>query len=138
MSKSNDDTHAAHFFSFVRSVRHLILGACFSIWLFGSASAQELTSQGPLETLSHARGRLVLNGLWKILPAVAPSANAPVGDWGSIWVPGSWIGGFARKGTGPEWKTLPIDLHNAWYQREIDVPSSWKGRRIVLDFRRVS
>ena len=120
------------------SLSHLCLAASLWLSLHGFASAQEATPQGPLATLSPVRDRIVLNGLWKCLPAVGPAAEAPAGDWGAIWVPGSWIGGFARKGTGPEWSTLGNDLHQAWYQRQIDVPASWAGRRVVLDFRRVS
>ncbi len=116
------------------------LSLCAMLWIsgLGSVFAQDTTPQGPLETLSPVRDRIVLNGLWKCQPAVGQAADAPASDWGSIWVPGSWIGGFARKGTGPQWHTLGNDLHRVWYQRQIDVPASWRGRRVVLDFRRVS
>jgi beta-galactosidase len=122
----------------IPSVFHLCLGTLLWISPLGLVSSQEPTPQGPLETLSPVRERTVLNGLWKCMPAVGPAADAPAGDWGSMWVPGSWIGGFARKGTGPEWHTLGTDLHQVWYERQIDVPGSWTGRRVVLDFRRVS
>ena len=29
-------------------------------------------------------------------------------------------------------------MQKVWYERMIDIPASWKGRRIVVDFRRVS
>lgn len=96
------------------------------------------TPQGPLQTLSPLRDRIVLNGLWKGLPAVGPSAATPVdGDWGTIMVPGSWYNGFTHKGTGPEWDAQG-KLEKSWYEREIAVPASWQGRRIIVDFRRVS
>ena len=47
------------------------------------------------ETFPIPSDRIVLNGLWQALPAVGPSADAPSAPWGSIWIPGSWIGGFA-------------------------------------------
>ena len=125
-------------------INRLILASLFSLALvpqvlMADKPAQEPTPQGPLEVLSPVRDRIVLNGLWKALPAVAPSADAPVdADWGTIWVPGGWVGGFASKGSGDEWATLGADLHKLWYQREIDIPASWKGRRILVDFRRVS
>ena len=102
--------------------------------------AQEPTPQGPVETLSPVRDRIVLNGLWKTLPAVGPSADAPAAsaNWGAMWVPGSWIDGFAKEGTGLEWAALGAALQQVWYDRQIDVPASWKGRKVIIDFRRVS
>ena len=80
-----------------------------------------------------------MNGVWKALPAVGPSASAPVAsDWGATWVPGSWFGGFDKKGSGVEWATQGPTLQKAWYERQIEVPASWKGRKVIVDFRRVS
>ena len=106
--------------------------------LAGQPSKQEPTVQGPLEILSPVRDRIVLNGIWKALPAVGPSVAASVdADWGLTIVPGSWYNGFIQKGTGPEWN-VQGKIDKAWYEREIDIPTTWKGRRILLDFRRVS
>ena len=66
--------------------------------------------------------------------------DVPAGRWGYFKVPGCWPGVndymqhdcqtvFAH----PSWKDAKLgDLTAAWYQREIDVPKGWAGRRITL------
>jgi beta-galactosidase len=113
------------------------------------ANAFEPTPQGSLETLSSTRGRVVLNGLWKFQPAIGPAGKNPTSDWGLIPVPGSWqrsgwahglasLEGVVASGTGESWKTPLKTLSRAWYEREVEIPAAWQGRRVVLDLRRVS
>lgn len=109
------------------------------------------TDQGPVERLSATRGRIVLNGLWLFQPAMGPAEKQPTGDWGLIPVPGMWMSQghsagrpprLRQRGTGEIWKVFSGDraseLNRAWYSRTIVVPAEWAGRRIWLDFRRVS
>jgi len=97
----------------------------------------------PVENISPVRGRRILNGIWKFIPAIGPAATDPKGGWGYIRVPGAW---YARKwaldkvlarGAGKPWKVNFEKLDRAWYEREILVPESWKGREVVLSMGRV-
>lgn len=108
-----------------------------------------LTPQGPAESLSTSRARILLNGFWRFMPATGPAAQAPNDDWGVIPVPGTWqrsgwVSGNTRmtdtraRGTGPQWNDLGPKLGRAWYEREIEIPADWADRAVVLDFRRVS
>jgi beta-galactosidase len=101
--------------------------------------------QEPVERLTPARSEIVLNGLWKFLPAVGDAERAPLGGWGSIWVPGDWKDnrggrpGIAAQGSGTAWKDFNGDgLGKAWYERPIRVPADWAGRAVLLDLQRVS
>jgi beta-galactosidase len=108
----------------------------------------------PVEELSAARGRIVLNGVWRFMPAVDTALNAPAGDWGLIRVPGAWCrqgwrvppldGVLSRGPGGPStglrngaWQVDLSELGRAWYEREIEVPTSWRGREIVLNVERL-
>lgn len=106
------------------------------------------TPQGPDVAVSSLRGEIVLNGVWKFQPD--HGAQAPADDqWGLIAVPGMWraggwlhgggpMPGIIRKGQGPAWAKPASDAHRAWYERSIEAPAAWAGRRIILDFQRVS
>ena len=72
------------------------------------------------------------------MPALGPSEAAPSENWGTIWVPASWFNSFEHWGEGPEWTTTVNTVSKVWYQHQIDVPASWKGRRVLVDIRRVS
>lgn len=117
------------------------------------ATAQPVpTDQGPTEPLSATRGRIVLNGLWKFQPAIGDAEKQPTDDWGLMPVPGMWLseghsGGrpprIRQRGTSEIWKVFgggdrAKDLRRGWYERAIVVPEAWQGRRVLLDFRRVS
>lgn len=95
----------------------------------------------PVEELSGTRGRVCLNGVWYIMPAEGEAREAPRGEWGEIYVPGSWkkTGApyFVRKGGGPVWARVD-DVNRCWYARRVMVPAGWRGSALVLDFRRVS
>lgn len=129
---------------------------CYALFLLALpmlAQAQPgPTEQGPVENLSATRGRVVLNGLWKFQPAIGVAEKEPVDNWGLMPVPGMWLSdGFSPgrpprirvRGTGELWKVFgggdrAQDLRRAWYERSIFVPPEWRGRRVLLDFRRVS
>lgn len=126
--------------------------------------AGERVEREPVTRLSPLRGQIVLNGLWRFMPAAGPAAAQPTGAWGWVRVPGSWetradwamfnLDGVIAPGTGPAWAETefkPNDandrsrsgmavtgVNRAWYQREIHVPADWAGRSIVANFERVS
>ncbi len=83
------------------------------------------------------RERICINGLWQWQPATQKSDQPPGGNWGYYKVPGPWPG--SARGDDqtlyphPSWKGDRLsDVTAAWYQREIDVPKTWAGRRIAL------
>lgn len=112
------------------------------------ATSDKPTPQGPDVSLSQHRSEIVLNGIWKFQPdhdAAAPSKE----EWGLIAVPGIWrSGGWAHgggpmpgiiaKGKGAAWEQSEQEAHRAWYERTIEIPAAWAGRRILIDFQRVS
>ncbi len=103
----------------------------------------------PVTTLSPTRGEIVLNGLWKFMPAKKGMGEPAESGWGYIWVPGSWkpkntwrvaaSPGLAAKGRGAAWQGFnPHKTARAWYQRSITIPRKWAGRAIELQLPRVS
>jgi len=87
------------------------------------------------------RQRICINGLWRWQPAGTKSDQPPIADWGYLKVPGPWPGGgqSGQRGGGqggyphPSWKGGTQRSGNtAWFQREIDVPKEWAGRRITV------
>ncbi len=90
------------------------------------------------------RERICINGLWRWQPASGQSTSAavvvPTGGWGFFKVPGCWPGvnDYMQKDcqtvfAHPSWKNAKLsDVTAAWYQREIDVPDGWTGRRITV------
>ncbi len=98
-------------------------------------------------TLSPTRAELVLNDVWRFVPAVGDGvAKPPEMGWGMIRVPGSWVSQgwpkvFAvdlQPGAGAMWRTPLSQQSRVWYQRELTIPAVWQGRRIVLDLGLVS
>ncbi len=107
--------------------------------------ALEPTPPGPEVALGPNRAEIVLDGLWRFQPAKRADATAPdAGDWGLIRVPGAWapqrahIPGVVEKGAGDLWKTPPDELAAAWYERAFEVPATWAGRQITVEFDRIS
>jgi len=91
--------------------------------------------------------QIYLNGTWQFVPAVGNPQSPPASpSWGSIQVPGDWqeeksefIPGIITRGTGVSWEKFNSkQLSKAWYQRNIDISSDWKNRRIFIDLARVS
>jgi len=102
----------------------------------------------PVEALSPTRGRVVLNGLWRWMPATGGARAEPAGGWGYIRVPGAWhargwnayrIESLAARGEGGRWSMLDGSaVDRAWYQRRVTIPDRWADRRILLDVTRLS
>ncbi len=88
------------------------------------------------------RERICINGLWRWQPALGDLKNAqpPAKDWGHFKVPGCWPGSsdYLQKDSQilvahPGWKSQRLaGVTTAWYEREINVPREWAGRRIAL------
>lgn len=100
------------------------------IWDFGLAWKQTTPT----------RQRACINGLWRWQPATQADHAPPAGGWGYFKVPGPWPGisdylqkdsqtVYANRAWG-NWN--PRELSAAWYQRSIEIPASWSGRRIAL------
>ncbi len=101
----------------------------------------ELTGVGrvPMHSVPHA-DRVDLDGRWRFQLLPAPDAE-PSSAWGEIEVPGCWT----MQGWGdlPHYTNvvmpfagLPPRVPDAnptgLYEREVEVPAGWAGRRIVL------
>mgnify|MGYP000911723526 CR=1 FL=1 len=86
------------------------------------------------------RERVSLNGLWRWQPATPGADAVPTQGWGFFKVPGPWPGitDYMQKDSQtahvhPSWKATRLrDVTAAWYEREINVPEAWTGRRIAL------
>ncbi|KUL45470.1 glycoside hydrolase family 2 TIM barrel-domain containing protein [Streptomyces regalis] len=104
--------------------------------------APEVTSWGrlPMNAVDRRPGALPLDGDWRFELLSAP--DAPVGGpWSSAHVPGVWT----MQGTDdlPQYTNVrmpfpeypphsPAANPTGVYEREVDVPADWAGRRIVL------
>ena len=92
----------------------------------------------PLET-SPLRGEMALDGMWHFAPT--SDKDAPAGGWGWIKVPGSWKEerSIVDRGQSEAWTAFDRNkIRGAWYERDITIPTAWKGRAILLDVARVS
>ena len=81
------------------------------------------------------RESFCINGLWRWQPVEAASEAVPGDNWGYVRVPGPMPTGASRMQAHyphPSWQGKERDAKLVWYQREIDIPASWKGRRIVV------
>ncbi|MER5900756.1 glycoside hydrolase family 2 TIM barrel-domain containing protein [Streptomyces mirabilis] len=104
--------------------------------------APEVTSWGrlPMNAVDRRAGALSLDGSWRFQLLPTPT-SAPGLAWSSLQVPGSW--------TTQDTDDLPqyTNFRMPWgefppaspdanptgvYEREVDVPAEWAGRRIVL------
>ena len=71
--------------------------------------------------------KIVFDSPWDFLPAVSSEAVAPPKDWaGAQRLPGPWK-------EASQVLCAAADVTNAWYHRTVEVPSSWAGRRVLLD-----
>lgn len=85
--------------------------------------------------------RISMGGTWKF--ALDPGNSGHAQRWyeralgpDSIFLPGDTDqGGYGVKLTDPElgWLTRPYKYEGvAWYQRDVAIPESWRGRRVTL------
>ncbi|MHC3471466.1 glycoside hydrolase family 2 TIM barrel-domain containing protein [Streptomyces sp. 7R007] len=104
--------------------------------------APEVTSWGrlPMNAVDRRTGALCLDGDWHF--QLLPAPHVPVGDaWSSSYVPGVWT----LQGTDdlPQYTNVrmpfpdfpphsPAANPTGVYERAVDVPAEWAGRRIVL------
>jgi beta-galactosidase len=104
-------------------------------------ASPELTGVGrvPMHSVPHP-DRVLLDGTWRFQLLGSPDAE-PAGAWGEIQVPGCWtMQGFADlprytnvvmpfAGLPP---TPPAANPTGVYEREVELPAAWAGRRVVL------
>ena len=95
--------------------------------------------------LSSCREAMVLNGIWKFKPAGEGSGAFRSGY---IRVPGLWarthpwlrppLDGVVALPADSGWteKMLP-KVFDAWYEKSVKIPASWKGRRVFLEMAQV-
>ena len=94
---------------------------------------------------NRTRDSISLNGLWKFIPQLETSTTipAPNSGWGYFKVPGTWPefqknnASFAQEIVyAPETidRISGKTYEQAWYKRDIDVPSDWKDKKIFIDF----
>ena len=110
----------------------------------------------PVSETSATRAEINLNGLWLFQPG--KQLPKPTGPWAAIRVPGSWdvqsewgnapMPGLV--GPIPAWPGVEMGSSkdpvanfvlkqtHAWYQRDLTIPADWNGRKILIDFERVS
>ncbi|MFI6560537.1 glycoside hydrolase family 2 TIM barrel-domain containing protein [Streptomyces sp. NPDC050534] len=106
--------------------------------------APEVTSWGRLaaHAVDRRAGALSLDGDWRF--QLLPVPDAPVGGaWSSACVPGAWTMQSAGADDLPQYTNVrmpfpdvppgsPADNPTGVYERELDIPADWSGRRIVL------
>ncbi len=87
------------------------------------------------------RGRICINGLWQWQPVKEKSDQPPSGNWGYFKVPGPWPKTTWKRAAEsqvhyphPSWKDVNLSrVKLAWYQREVEVPNEWAGRRMLVE-----
>jgi beta-galactosidase len=106
--------------------------------------APEVTCWGrlPMSAVDRRSGALSLDGDWRF--QLLPAPDAPVGgDWSSAYVPGVWTMQSAGADDLPQYTNVRMPFPEfppgspdadptGVYEREVDVPAEWAGRRIVL------
>ncbi|MEU1195314.1 glycoside hydrolase family 2 TIM barrel-domain containing protein [Streptomyces sp. NPDC005813] len=103
--------------------------------------APEVTSWGrlPMNAVDRRAGALSLDGDWRF--QLLPAPDASLGDWARIEVPGAWT--MQDTDDLPQytnfrmpWREFPPASPAAnpsgVYERDVEVPAEWAGRRIVL------
>ncbi|MET9083908.1 glycoside hydrolase family 2 TIM barrel-domain containing protein [Streptomyces sp. NPDC004237] len=104
--------------------------------------APEVTSWGrlPMNAVDRRSGALPLDGDWRF--QLLPAPDAPVGGaWSTAYVPGAWT--VQDTDDLPQYTNVTMPFRQfppqvpaanptGVYERELDVPAEWAGRRIVL------
>ncbi|MBM3213458.1 hypothetical protein FJZ36_00855 [Candidatus Poribacteria bacterium] len=120
-----------------RSEDHVLPPGVRVVWDLADAHRRETST----------RGEVSLNGLWRWQPAKNLTDAIPTEAWGYCRVPGPWPGSRGNymwrdsqtSYPHPDWASDDLRLADmAWYEREIMVPTDWKGRRIAVSFSNLS
>ncbi|MFF0227211.1 glycoside hydrolase family 2 TIM barrel-domain containing protein [Streptomyces sp. NPDC004629] len=104
--------------------------------------APEVTSLGrlPMHAIDRRTGAVRLDGDWRF--QLLPAPDAPLtGTWSTAHVPGAWT--LQDTGDLPQYTNVrmpfpqfppqvPAADPTGVYEREVDIPAEWAGRRIVL------
>lgn len=91
-------------------------------------------------SLSGCKGVVWIDNLRivKVEHPASPGIAPPTDDaWGFAKVPGSWKGRTYWHVTDRA-RTNPGALRFAWFERKVEVPSGWNGRKIEVQFERIS
>jgi beta-galactosidase len=99
---------------------------------------------GALATAQAERQATDLTGEWKfILKDAAPDAATT--DWTTVTVPHTWNALDGQDGRTPGAVRRPGERGGAdyfrgvgWYERSVDVPAAWEGRRVFIRFEAAS
>lgn len=105
-------------------------------------AAPEVTCWGrlPMSAVDRRPGAVSLDGEWRF--QLLPAPDAPrAGAWSSVYVPGAWT--LQDTDDLPQYTNVrmpyteypplsPAANPTGVYEREIDVPAEWAGRRVVL------
>ncbi len=115
----------------------ILFGLFYTLTSASSVYATE-SKKAPL-----VRDTICLNGLWNFLPE---DGNQEISkdNMGLMWVPGSWhnrawwanIPGIEQEGTG--WDLDYSAVNRASYLRTIYIPEYWTGKKIIVEFDRIS
>ena len=91
------------------------------------------------------RERICINGLWQWQPGDLSSEILPDSGWGYFKVPGPWPNASEARNenqtlyTHPAWNgNLLKDVTASWFQRELNIPANWSGRRIILSMKYIN
>jgi hypothetical protein len=84
--------------------------------------------EGACQRDNGSRGEICLNGFWRY-QAAAP-AKPPAATW--LYRKAPWSDAEFQVYDDKKQPLKPPEARRCWAQREIKVPASWKGRRIVL------
>jgi len=106
------------------------------------SNVRNLWGKEPVEKITSTRKEIVLNGIWKFMPAIGDSFKEPKGKWEYIRVPGVWkttrpffsagLIDTEKKEIFPWEQTKYSDLGRGWYERKIFVPELNKGEDVFL------
>jgi len=116
-----------------------LFGACprvQEIMIFGEPSEPIKSLGGDIIEKDDGSCEMNLNGMWLIRPQdpKAEVGETPKGSWGWCIVPCSWKDEKAvTPGWGGNaWKEPIATARRVWLLRRLQVPKSWKGRRLTL------
>ena len=123
--------------------RILFVSACLAALTLHGNDLDRKVDTKPQVTANACRERQCLNGLWRFRPLgaaekVVDTAPPAGSGWGYFKVPGVWPQG--EGSTNSFQPLLPEggmkgaqDWHTAWYRRNIAIPASAAGKKVILE-----